>query len=205
MFSWFRSARRAVPPPRRCLSLEALETRSCPAAPLIANLQVTYNGQNSVTLTGLVLDETPSFDHVQFTGAAFGWTNVGVNGQFSYTTSATLGLVGAVAFDPELLRSQAAIAAITTAAPVITNFACVNTSEDYYTISGHVLDESAAGLTVVLSNLPGVGTRLAVVDANGNFSLTLRLSEVQTTISAQSVDWWGVASATVYTDVVPTT
>src|SRR5262245_20603273 len=113
MFSWFRSARRAAPPRRR-LALEALETRDCPAAPLIASLQVTYNGQNSVTLSGFVQDETPSFDHVLFSGAAIGCTSVAPNGQFSYTTNATLGLVSAVAIDIEMLRSQAAIAAITT-------------------------------------------------------------------------------------------
>ena len=75
------------------------------------------------------------------------------------------------------------------AAPHIDSFMAAEIAHGWYTISGHVSTPNSAGLIIRFDGVPSLQGKTAVVDANGNFSLTL---QVQTngndsgTISAQT-------------------
>src|SRR5438445_13425620 len=80
--------------------VDHLETRDCPAAPVLTAFSATVLGGHSVQLTGTVQTDHPSGVTVNFSGVASGLAAVEADGSFALTTMASsLGTINAVASD----------------------------------------------------------------------------------------------------------
>lgn len=191
---WFRTP--TTPTPRRTLRprLEALEARDCPALTLTYN--ISYGAQHALTITGHVGGMNSSTGGVTFSGVVAGNAVINANGDFTYQGQATaLGAVHAIARDTTGDQSPIVDANVTSAAPSVSNFAAQQGAGNCWTFTGRVTDESAAGLTVRFSGLPSLQGRMAQVQADGTFSITVQLAPGETgTATAQTTDWWGLTS-----------
>jgi hypothetical protein len=203
--------------------LEALENRDCPSGPdtqivpapgLIApnpppSLQMTSiaAGPHEFTLSGHVTDDQPAGLTVQFSGAYAGSVQTDADGNFALTVSPEqLGLVSASVTDTAGLASNLAQAIFSSMPPMITNFTTSNALGHVWVFTGHVTDEFAAGLKVTFGgSVQAVDGLTATVDADGNFSLTVEISDGDGGgVSAQTTDWWGLASNQAICWVPPT-
>ena len=91
-------------------------------------------------------------------------------------------------------------------APNIDTFAAVEVAHGWYTISGHVASANPNGLVVTFAGVPSLAGQTAVVDANGNFSITIQVATDGSdigTISAQTIQG-GTLSNTALTYMSPT-
>jgi hypothetical protein len=168
------------------------------AAPTIT-FTVSQDGQHNVTVSGQVTDQAPGGLTVTLSGVVTGTATTASNGSFSWTGAASsLGQVnGAVTDSAGLTGSYTA--QLTNVAPNITGLEAVYSAADgSWTFSGHVTDEYADGLTVTLTNLPGVGTATVTVQSDDTFTYVLEANSTATNIvSATVTDWWGAVSTTV--------
>jgi hypothetical protein len=183
------SARRVRP------SVEALESRDVPAAPQITVSHEMLQ-QNMVKLTGTVTDEHPGLVHIQISGAMNGLTWGTTQGTFEFIAPASyLGDVTIMATDVEGLLSNIATRTLTSNAPVITEFTATAGAGGFWTFSGKVTDESRLGLTVRFGGIPALNGKTAMVNEDGEFSITVKLGPNDTgTATAQTTDWWGLNS-----------
>jgi hypothetical protein len=217
MFSWLKRPSRPVclrALPRARLRLEQLETRDCPAGPMITNFSVQVESGKQVLLSGTVLDDNPAGCTVQFTGAVTGNASVTTSGgscphtstdntlimgtgtgNFSWTaTAAGLGTVTAQATDALGQTGNQAQAAITSSPPTLTLNAGAQQSGGAVTFTGQVTVGTAPGLTVTLG---GAASGSGTTGANGNYSITVAASNWHAgTVTAQTTDVWGQASNT---------
>jgi hypothetical protein len=200
MLSLLRRPRSSVSTRQRPvrLQVERLETRSCPAAPVITSMSFTELPQKVVRISGTVTDDhTVSAVIITFTGVVNNSTTVNSSGQFVLQAQAAgLGQVSATAYDPnQNLTSAAYTLQITSTPPTITNFRGVQNTDGTWTFSGTVLDAAPQGEQVGLTGL-GVNGAMATCNASGYFSITLTLASGQNgTVNAQTTDWWGQASS----------
>jgi carbon monoxide dehydrogenase subunit G len=186
-----RHARSPRTAPRRFRpNLERLETRDCPAGPVIATFTATNTTGTVVQLTGTVTDPNPASVSINFSGVMSGSTTADANGNFSFTANAAgLGTVNAVGTDSQQLQSNTAQAQVTCPKPTLTlNWDLVTQNE--VLLYGKVTAPTASGLTVTLT---GVVSGTTVSDANGDFSVTLNASGVGN-VSATLADVWNQVS-----------
>lgn len=192
-----RCARRFVP------RLESLESRDCPAAPVISSFTATQVAGQQVLLSGTVSDEAPAGVTVSFTGAASGSALVNSAGQFSVTLSlGAISVIHAQALDGESLLSAVVDETPANDGPVITDFfgEQIGGPGNLWTFSGYVDDESPEGLTVVLGGIPSLENVTVTVDETGWFSITVSLgADEGGTATADVTDWYGVAATTALT------
>jgi hypothetical protein len=220
-----RSLWQADPRPlnRVVLSLEHLETRDCPAAPVVTAFTAVAGIQHHVLLSGTVQDNNLAGATVQFAGVASGMANVHADGTFSLETDASsLGQITATVHDNENLWSNPFSTNIANNRPVINNFQVINRGNGLWELRGQVIDESAAGMVVRFGGLPGSGGgnysslsmsideagapsggagsgQQVTVGSDGWFSTTLYLgANFSGVVSADTTDCWGVAANTVY-------
>jgi len=192
MFAWLtrtpkRLARRPAPSARP--GVEQLESRYCPAAPVVT-LTVQELASHQVRLSGHVTDENPSTVLISFGGKAAGLTAANSNGDYSDTvTPDGLGTITASGYDNEGLTSNTASASFTSAVPTITLTYTWQGSRSVR-VSGHVTDEFNSGLTVMFS---GAAPRSTITDSNGNFAANLNASQLGT-LRASVSDQWGQAA-----------
>jgi hypothetical protein len=89
-------------------------------------------------------------------------------------------------------------------APVISNFTATQGSNNVWTFTGLVTDDSPAGLTVNFGGLPSLQDKTATVGADGRFSLTVALAQGESgEATAQVTDWWGLTSNLAWVMVNP--
>lgn len=176
--------------PRFCPRLEALENRSCPAAPVMS-LATTAAGNTMVTLSGVVQDEAPAGLWVSFSGAYTGWTETDSSGAFSVTvTPNEAGTVFATVYDGEGYMGDAAVE-LQNVMPMILDFTAVHTDQNTWIFSGRVSDESPDGLEVTLWGCPSIDGLTVIVGADGTFSVSVQLEEGEGGyIYACVLDWW---------------
>jgi hypothetical protein len=224
MFSSLWQADRRLPNRRPLnrvvLSLEHLETRDCPAAPVVTAFTAVAGIQHHVVLSGTVQDDNLAGATVQFSGVACGMSSVQADGTFSFETDASsLGQITATAHDNENLFSNPFSTNIANNRPVITNFQVINRGNGMWELRGEVFDESAAGMVVRFGGLntsggssrPSLsmsidgstsgcsGGQQVTVGSDGWFSTTLYLgANFSGVVTADTTDCWGVASSTVY-------
>jgi len=137
----------AAEPRRGPLSLEALEDRCCPTAPVLTLLAAPLTG-TTVVLSGTVTDDNPASVTITFSGAASGTTTANAQGTYSFTTQATsLGTVSAVGEDGNSLFSNQASALVTTPAPNLT-LSITYGAQHSVTLSGMVNAQDRGGRTV---------------------------------------------------------
>lgn len=222
-----RPARRSTPARTIRPRLECLEARDCPAGGLQPNdqlwwllntsvpsqnaptndsgpaisLSISYNQKKSVTLTGHVTDpvSSPAGLTVQFSGKVVGTAVTDANGNFSLTADASaLGAINAVVTDALGNVSDTATVNVTSNAPKISNFGCVEGYLHIFTFTGTVTDESAPGLTVNFGGSPvSLQGKSVAVKADGTFEFTVQLNGTTSdngTATAQTTDWWGLTS-----------
>ncbi len=94
------------------------------------------------------------------------------------------------------------------AAPQIVDFTAEQVGNGLFVFSGRVIDEAPGGLVVTFGGgVPSVSGLTAMTDANGMFSLTVRLQTNGTdtgTVSAITVDAQGLSSNEALVYVSPT-
>jgi len=160
---------------------------------------VAQDGEHNVAISGQVTDLSPGGLTVTFSGVVTGTATTSASGSFSYSgTASALGQINAAVTDL-LGVTGSGTAQLTNSAPTINNLEAVySAGTGVWTISGQVVDEYAAGLTVNLSNVPGEGTATATVETDNFFTLTVEAAATATnTVSASVTDWWGAVSQTV--------
>jgi hypothetical protein len=182
-------------------TLERLETRDCPAAPVIISFGATLGFGNTVTLLGTVVDENPGTVQITFSGVVSGTTMASSRGGFALQTYASaLGTIFADAVDEECLSSEQASTSITSDRPVIADFTATDLGDGVYEFSGNVIDESAPGLTVRLTGLAAFGENGLEVTVSWDswFSVLHNIGSETGTAQAQTWDMWGQESEPVY-------
>jgi len=176
--------------PRFCPRFEALEDRSCPAAPSIS-LTAAAAGNSMVTLSGVVQDEAPADMWIMLSGAYCGWAQTDASGAFSVTvTPCQTGMVSATVFDDECYMAEA-IAELQNAMPMILDFVATRGTGNSWIFSGRVVDEAPEGLEVELWGCPSVDGLKVAVSADGTFSIGVELAEGEEAyVQAWLIDWW---------------
>jgi hypothetical protein len=173
----------------------------------VVSLSFTYGSGHTVTLSGKVFaDLDPGGRTITFSGVVGGSTTTNSDGTYSYTTTVSaLGNMQASTTDLWGLSSNSPQVAYTNAPPQITSFAASEAPLRMWTFSGRVADEYPAGLVVTLGGLPSLQGVTAVVQSGGGFSVTIQLEIGEGgTATAQTTDWWGVASNIALADVTQT-
>lgn len=195
----FRGLYRTAPVRRRSgrtgrgLAIESLEDRYCLSAPQINSFTVTNGSGTTVTLSGHVMDESPTTVSVALTGVASASVTPNSQGNFSWTGSASaLGTAYAKAHDNENLDSTQVSVQITSNVPTISFSVTESGPNKEVTVSGTVTDESPSGLVVTFS---GKVTGTATTDSTGHFTLTTNASGLGQ-VNASTSDVWGQSSAT---------
>src|SRR5262245_32975383 len=97
MLSLFPTRKSATKPVRRSLWMEALEDRTCPAAPTLNYTLAESEGM--LHIQGVVSDETPGSNVVIFSGATMAVATADSTGAFSVEVAATSGTISGVAYD----------------------------------------------------------------------------------------------------------
>lgn len=156
MHLFSRPVRPAAGARRRRLTLTRLETRDCPAAPVI-DLAATNLGGDVVQITGTVLDENPDQCLINLGGVTAPIALVNPDGTFEIvTTLPGGGLVSAFAVDAEGMSSEHRAVPATNAPPSIVEFGVENQGGSFV-ISGRVVDERPDQCTVELtSSIPAL-------------------------------------------------
>ena len=204
-----------LPVRRFCPSLEALESRDCPsggppmpAAPPIIQMSSTASGPHQFTLVGHVTDAQPAGLTVQLSGVYVGTVQTDADGNFTLAVDPdNLGIESANVTDEAGLASNQAQAIFSSMAPSITGFCGQRTLGHIWTFTGHVTDEYAAGLKITFGGaVQAMDGQSTTVDANGDFTFTIEIPDGQEGgVSAQTTDWWGLASNQAIWVVSPST
>jgi hypothetical protein len=175
------------------------------ALPPKLTLDVAYLGQNVIQLYGKVADPDQAGGIVQLSGVVT--QNVVTNsvGEYSYTTPATAtGAVYAEFINPWGLAAPKVKVDIANLKPRITNFEAVGSPDDLWEFSGIVEDEDPEGLVVKLSGIPGLNGVIAVVGADGKFSVTVKITITgPSQARADVTDWWNYPADPAWVDIYP--
>jgi hypothetical protein len=196
MFSLLRRPSRtkapSAPRPAR-LFLEALEDRNSPST---ITLNVAYAANRQVTYSGHVTGGTPG-QSVQISGAVSGSTTTNGNGDYSVTlTTDNLGQVSAQTTDGQ---SNTATATLSATTPMMQTFGYTKGFLDYYTFSGKVTGDVTAGMVITFGGIDALNGKTATVDSNGNFSITVEITESDPGMAtAYATDWYGLGSQVAY-------
>jgi hypothetical protein len=161
------------------------------------DVSITYGSQRMVTLSGHVTDAAAANLLVTFTGMVNGTAWTDASGYFTLTAQATgLGQVLVSTTDAGGLDSNIAEVNVSREAPRIDQFSWTHLNGNFYNVTGHVTDDSAEGLTVVLSGILALANVEVAVQTDGTFSYTWELCDPDETgiITAQITDWWGLQS-----------
>ncbi len=172
------------------LRVEALETRDCPSTGPSLTFTASLLFNNTVMLSGMVLDPHPMTCAVTFSGVASGSVYPDFTGGFHLMTTATgLGTVTAQAEDDQDLFSNPAQQILTSPAPTLTLSRSYGAG-NAVTLSGQVTGGSVGGCLIALG---GAVNGTVTADGNGNFSYTTT-SWSPGTVTAQTTDAWGQKS-----------
>jgi hypothetical protein len=139
-----RSTRRpAVSRPR--LGLMRLETRDCPAAPVLTVMNVRPLTVTDVEISGKLQDEHPAGTVVNITGAAYGQATVSAQGTFDIRlTRSSTGPITARALDEEQLYSAPlSVASTGGTATSPTTISTVQLVSDTFQVTSKLTDASA--------------------------------------------------------------
>jgi hypothetical protein len=199
-----RTSRLSADPRRFRPALEKLETRDCPAGPVIT-LSVVHYQQRWIQLSGQVTESGSSVNGLTVTisGEATGTTQTGPNGSYSLMLQASaLGDVHATTVDGSGQASNNAVVTLTSNAPTIADFTATQNGT-LWTFTGEVVDASPAGETVTFGGLSQLQGKTVTVGSNGWFTFSIMLpSGTNGTVSAMDTNWWGLQSADALFNVV---
>jgi len=196
-----RPDRPAAAARRRRLVLTRLETRDCPAAPVI-DMTATTVGENTVRISGTVIDENPQDCLVNLGGVTAPIALVNANGTFEVITTLPGGdTVTAFAVDASGQSSDLETRAVTNTAPSIVEFDVQNQA-GCICISGRVIDETPDQCTVRLtSSIPEFNNVTLTPTEGGQFSYSATPSPQHKTGSLRVVatDPFGLTSTPIDT------
>jgi hypothetical protein len=169
------------------------------AAPTLS-LSISYGAQHNVMLSGRLTDLDAANQSISISGVAAGTPVTDSSGNFSLTTTASaLGEVDATETDLWGQASNTATVMVSSTAPVIQDFAAVNSIGNMWIFTGRVVDNHPEGLVIRFGGIAGLVGRTVTVRADGTFSLTCMLpAGTHGTASAITTGWWGQDSDPVY-------
>jgi hypothetical protein len=163
--------------------------------------QVEQSGPAQFRIFGVVTDEDPNLARVNIGGLVSASVTPEVNGNFTFTfNSSILGGMNIRAVDSIGQNSFLHNFQLPNQAPVIAPFYA--SQQGYaWIIQGRVADEAPAGLTVTFhSGIPSIDGRTTTVLSDGSFYIVAYLKWGESgVVSAQTTDWFGIASNTAYT------
>jgi len=194
-----RPVRRARVARASRLRVTRLETRDCPAAPVVS-MTVTPISPTEAQVVGTVQDEVPQTCLVTLTGDSSELVQVYANGTFAARIPASGGAVLGVVTDSQGLTSNVQTVPLANQAPVIVEFERYMDGSSWV-IHGKVSDEHPAGITVTLhSSIPELNNRTVTTNADGEFEVSFLPPPgfKGGTVSAEAVDAQGLVSETVY-------
>jgi len=189
MFAWMTRARKRAsgrfPAPPARLRVEELESRYCPAAPVMT-LNVLELARNQVQLSGHVTDENPTAVVVTFGGQASGVAVPNSSGDYSVIKPASgLGMITASGTDAEGLTSMPVLMNFTSAVPTLT-LSYTWLGDRGVHLTGHVTDEFPGNRTVTFT---GAASGSATTNCHGDFAVDLTASQLGP-INATVADQW---------------
>jgi hypothetical protein len=195
---------------RAHLRLECLEDRVVAnAAPSISSFSLICHLPNKQVVVSGQVESDNGADGltVTFSGVASGQTQTDSEGYFQTTlTCSQLGQILATAVDADGVGSAVAAVTVSNSAPSITNFSGSEGPGHVWTFTGRVVDEAAAGLSVVFtSGMPSLTQASCTVQGDGTFSYSVVLADPNDhgTVQAKVTDWWGTESQPVFWLVEP--
>jgi hypothetical protein len=165
------------------------------------NMQVTYDPNRQVTLTGGVSNTpTPGGQTIQFGGIVSGTTTTNAFGSFSITLPVKeLGQVTATSTSQPC---NTASANLVSQQPVITNFKAINEGNGVWLFTGSVSGPPTQGEVVDFGGILPLTGKSVAVNADGTFSFCGMVACGQGGIAwAEAVDWWGDTSNPAQTPV----
>lgn len=169
--------------------------------PPSVSYHIEQNGPGTFRVFGVVTDEFPNLNNVNFGGVVSGSTTPAENGQFQFTfSSSVLGGMTIRAVDNIGQNSILSNFQLTNQAPVIAPFFATRDGNAWI-IQGTVADEFAPGLVVTFhSSIPSIDGRTTTVLSDGSFFIVAYLKIGESgVVSADTTDWFGIASNTAYT------
>ncbi|HEV3145133.1 MAG TPA: hypothetical protein VGZ47_14685 [Gemmataceae bacterium] len=174
---------------RANLRLERLEGRDCPS-PVLTGVNSRLIG-STLVVTGRVQDTNPTSDTVAVSGIASGSVRfLDSQGDFEFISSSGIsaGWLRLTATGTDSsggdIENYYVNADTGHAAPYISITGITYHHQRSITITGEVIAENPAGLTITIS---GVASGAATTDSNGNFSATLTASALGN-VNAQTSD-----------------
>jgi hypothetical protein len=202
-----RPARRRTRPARAALGsrlrLEHLETRDCPAAPVLTSTSVTAAAGGQVLVQGVVQDDNPTSAVIHLSGAAQADIHPDATGHYSIQLTPTgSGSIVVQAADPTGASSgtvampQLSMGA-TQMGLQITSIEVVN-DDGYWTIRGTVSGGTPDGTTIHIgSTNPNLNGQTVDVNTDGGFEIGYPpgVGDLGGTISITATDVNGQISA----------
>lgn len=205
MFAWFaRSHRaRATAAPRSvCLRLEQLEDRLSPSTVEYLSLNVTYQPNKQVVLSGQLTTPTGPVANqtINLAGAVNGSATTDAQGNYSVNLAASqLGQVRATSADGQ----ASAMNVLQSGTPSISNFSATNEGGGLWLFSGKVSGAPVQGEVVDFAGIPALADKSGPVNSDGTFSCYVYIANGQGgVVTAEAIDWWGDTSQDATTTVV---
>jgi len=186
------------------LTLESLESRDCPSAPVINSFHATEVSAQTWTFSGTVSDQNLSMVQVQFGGlAGLSGMSASVNSGGNFSTTVTLapgvgGYATAQAIDHSDNLSSGSASALADVAPTVTISSITYGASKEVTVAGQVVSTGGASV-----NFSGDASGSTTVYGNGAFSVELQ-SGGAGNIQAIATDSWGLVSSAAALSVAPT-
>jgi hypothetical protein len=176
-------------------------------APPQLTLNVSYNQQRSLTMSGGIVAAQNSGLTVSVGGVVSGSATSNSQGNYTVTDTASgPGQVTAQTTDVWGQNSNVATVNVPNGGPQITSFSASQSYGNMWTFSGSVTDPSggAAGLIVLLGGSSTISGLTATVTSGGSFSASKQLPVGTNFVAtAQTTDWWGQQSNFATTMVSP--
>lgn len=196
----FRRSPKSVPPRSFRPQLERLEDRLSPSGFEMLSMNVTYDPNREVTLSGGLFSMSGPVANqtVNFGGVVNGTATTNASGMYSVTLPVSqLGQVTAASADGLSNTMQASLVG---GAPTIDRFVAMPQNNGYWMLTGQVIGAPTQGEVVQFDGISAVAGLTCNVNADGTFSTLVLIPNGQGgDVMAGAVDWWGDASNEVTT------
>ena len=198
----FRRSPKSAPPRSFRPQLERLEDRLSPSGFEMLWMNVTYQPNREVTLSGglFSMGGPVANQTVNLGGVVNGTATTNAMGMYSVTLPVSqLGQVTAASADG---MSNTAQANLVSGIPTINPFMAMPQNNGYWMLYGQVTGAPAQGEVIQFEGIPAVAGLTCNVNADGSFVAVALIPNGQGgDVMAGAVDWWGDASNEVTTTV----
>lgn len=191
----FRRSPKSIPPRSFRPQLERLEDRLSPSGFEMLWMNVTYDPNREVTLSGALysMGGPVANQTVNFGGVVNGTATTNVLGMYSVTLPVSqLGQVTAASADGLSNTMQATLVGGT---PTIDRFMAMPQNNGYWMLCGQVTGAPTQGEVIQFDGISAVAGLTCNVNADGTFAAVALIPSGQGgDVMAGAVDWWGDTS-----------